>query len=301
MIKIHLTNIQAIKDCEFTLDGPGVVEFTGNNSNGKSILTKSLMELTTGGIKNKRKRKTLIRTGEAEGAIIVVRDSMCLATYLHEELKDCYYIWIPDTSDMNNKLVRPLNDDGFRECLEEIGFKSFPTDNICLQIAPTRGAVPFITTSYQTNAIIAKSVLEDRAATKFVKQFKEITYPKVKTLKDSYNAEIQRIEFALSQLSVYDWRPYEVLYKQMKDAIARSSVAYVPKVNLEPPQYSIMEPLDIKLKPTLNILNFDKLDTKLTLFTDVLIDWKKIHEGVCPTCGQQLNNCIHQDTQECVS
>lgn len=290
MIQFHLHNIQSIENATFKFDGPGVVEFQGNNSNGKSILTKVLMALLNGDYLNKRKRRTLIRRGAEEGSIAIVRDKQCVSIYLRQEVKDCFYIWIPNTDQMEKCIKRYVKEGGLPEYLDAIGFKAYPEEGICLQVAPTRGAVPFVTTSYSTNSKIVKSILEDRSATLFIKNYHEVTYPLIQQQVASLHAEKKRIEFGLSQIPTYDVAPYQEVLKIISSVLPYGAIPYIDKpLSLPVAEVVNLEPLSYKVQPLFSVQEEPPvLDTLVSMFTQGLDEWKSISEGVCPTCGKRL-------------
>ena len=81
MIKIDIQNIQAITTAEIIIKENTITVFSGDNSNGKSILSKVIQAVTSGDIKNKDIRRSLIKDGAECGIISFIND-MCLLTYV---------------------------------------------------------------------------------------------------------------------------------------------------------------------------------------------------------------------------
>ena len=74
MFKIDMVNIQAIGEAHIELEENSIVEFVGDNSNGKSILSKVIEYLTKGDLIQKDVRQALIKDTEQQAVFIMTHN-----------------------------------------------------------------------------------------------------------------------------------------------------------------------------------------------------------------------------------
>lgn len=289
MIKINLQNIQAITEAEIIIKENTITVFSGDNSNGKSILSKVIQAITSGDIKNKDIRRSLIKDGAECGIISFIRDTMQLAFILKEEVSQSFIVYNDDVRDESKKIIRGLNDKtGMEQLCKKFGFRTYADGDICLQLSPTFGAIPFVTTSGKVNADIVQDITVDRIAQNFLDSFKKITYPTFRQSLDNMKREREHIEKTLEVIEDYNWREYEKLADEMQsimDVIRSYSFVKLDHLSV-PPKVQFYNVDDCKLRnihvPEV-IAPFSLLDKMNGV--DELVSMRN---GVCPTCGKLL-------------
>lgn len=291
MIKIDVQNLQAIADAHIEIPENGLVEFTGNNSNGKSVISKVIEAMTSGDIRNKDIRRTLIRDHCEQGVIVFTHNHEQLGLLLVEELAQSMIMYKPDRINKPDEVViRSLNDiEGCEFLITQFGFRIYAKGSICLQLAPTYGAIPFVTTNGAVNGEIEKDITTDRIADEFLTTFQSITFPIFKERIKKLSAERERAQTILDNLDGYDWREYEKLAEQLKVRYqaVRSYKFIQLNTNMTIPNLKIAIVPDIKLRcPT--IVKFIDYGPQLKTYENTLNQYIDIMNGVCPTCGRKF-------------
>lgn len=291
MYAFDIQNMQAIERAHIEFEDNTIVEFTGDNSNGKSILSKVIQNLTSGDIRHKDVRESLIRDGCPQAACIFTHDKQRLGIVLGRELKDCSVIYQPDGTDQNT-VMRPLSDvEGSDALIRAWGFRTYADGDICLQLSPTWGAIPFITTNGKINNDIVQDITVDKIADEFLGTFKSITHPLFKQKADKLRQDIETYKSLLANLETYDWRAYEKLAEEMRSV-------YLALQNVQPqddiPEIAI-PPLDIIPAGEHHIndipfVEFYDYCPQISSIDSELEDYIKISNGICPTCGKPLFN-----------
>ena len=289
MIKIDIQNIQAITTAEIIIKENTITVFSGDNSNGKSILSKVIQAVTSGDIKNKDIRRSLIKDGAECGIISFINDITQLAFILKEEVSQSFVVYNEDVRDESKKIIRGLNDKSGMELLcKKFGFRTYADGDICLQLSPTFRAIPFVTTSGKVNADIVQDITVDRIAQNFLDSFKTITYPTFKQSLANMKKEKEHVEKTLEVIEDYNWREYEQIADEMQsimDIIRSYSFVKLDYLQV-PPKVEFYDVIDCSLKrlylPDM-IAPFELLD-KLNGVDELV----SMRNGICPTCGKYL-------------
>lgn len=289
MIKIDLQNIQAIGTAEVVIEENTITVFSGDNSNGKSILSKVIQSVTSGDIKNKEIRRSLIKDGTDTGIISFTKGKQQLAYILKEEVSQSFVIYSDDVSDEKNRIVRNLNDKtGLEQLNKKFGFRTYADGDICLQLSPTFGAIPFVTTSGKVNADIVQDITVDKIAQSFLDSFKTITFPTFRQRLQNLNKEKEHLEQMLSVIEDYDWREYERIANDMQEVVNVLR------------NYRFVKVQDIPVPPNVKLYYVEKRNvrdiTKSTLYQPIpfvkdipgLDEITSMRKGVCPTCGRAM-------------
>ena len=290
MIKIDLVNVQAIGEAHIVLEDNSITEFTGNNSNGKSITSKVIEYLTKGDLVHKDVREALINDYSEQAVILITYNKKQLGLILKRELKDSIIMYVPDIDrekEPNGRIVRPLGDSGACEIImHEFGFRTYNKGDICLQLAPTFGAIPFVTTSGSVNDDIVNDITTDKVADEFLTSFATITYPLFRDTVKRLKAEKENIQTVLDNMESYDWREYEDIADRMNEVYSaiRSyqfiQIEEIPIPHLDViavPEYTVSEIPIIRL--------YDYCSPVAVIETE-LENYVSIMNGVCPTCGR---------------
>lgn len=290
MYSIQISNVQSIESALIEFEDNSIVEFTGDNSNGKSILSKVIQNMTSGDIRHKDVRASLIRDGADKGIVVFTHNEKRLGLVLFHEIKDSVIIYQSDWRDESTTIVRNISDvEGSDALIKAFGFRTYAQGDICLQLAPTFGAIPFITTNGSVNNDIVQDITVDKVAEEFLGTFKAITFPLFKDKIAKLKQERDTYQSLLDNLETYDWREYESL-------VDRMSAVYMALKDVQPLE-DIMEipipPLDVIPVGSHGIKNIpivDFIDYCPTIddIESELEDYLKISKGICPTCGKAL-------------
>ena len=295
MLSIGLNNIQAIEDAFIEIEENTIVEFTGDNSNGKSIVSKVIQALTSGDICHKDVRNTLIKDNCDQGAVLFTCNNKQLGLILNRELKDSYVCYNPNAMDEKATIFRGLNDkDGWRQFLIDFGFRTYADGDICLQLSPTWGSIPFVTTSGSVNNSIVQDITVDKVAEEFLKSFSTITYPAIKNRVADIKNQKGSVQTILDNLEYYDWHKFEDIHSRMSkvyEVLRHCNYIDIEEINV--PSLNLIEvnPIVIKEIPITNIIEpapiINSIDDALDKLLSVL-------NGVCPTCGKPLFDNNHE-------
>lgn len=289
MIKIELQNIQAISAAEINISENTITVFSGDNSNGKSILSKVIEAIVSGDIKNKEIRRAIIKDYTEVGVVSFTDGKKQLAYILREEISQSCVMYSDDITKENSHIVRSLNDKTGLEALnKKFGFRVYANGSICLQLSPTFGPIPFVTTNGAINSEIVQDITVDRIAQNFLDAFKTITYPTFRQRIANLKNEKTHVEQMLSVLEAYDWKRYDELANQMQEiynAIATYTITKIDDIQV-PPDIKIYELNPIKIKDIQKPTLFEPFQSinEISGIGDLTL----LREGICPTCRRPM-------------
>jgi hypothetical protein len=186
-----------------------------------------------------------------------------------------------------------MNDtDACAKLVRQFGFRVYANGDICLQLHPTWGAIPFITTSGAVNDAIVQDITIDKVADNFLKSFQTITYPVFKDRVAKLQKEHDHAQTILETMEAYDWHAYDDIYNRMSTVYqAIKDYQYMQLDDIPVPNLSILpvQHLEIENIPIVNVYdlcqNIEPIKEELEAYVEVL-------NGVCPTCGKPL--IIHE-------
>lgn len=294
MLSIDLKNIQAIGEAHIVIEDNSIVEFTGDNSNGKSVISKVIEKLTSGDIRHKEVRLTLIKDGYDQGVVLFTHNAEQLGVILSYETKDSLVMYRSNVAKPDEYIARSMSDaDGVSELVNKFGFRTYANGDICLQLAPTFGAVPFVTTSGAINDEIVQDITTDKIADEFINSFQTITFPIFKDMIARKKKERENYQVVLDNLESYNWHDYDSIYNRMKeiyDAIGTYVYTHLEEVPI--PDLSIIPVQHFELEQ-LPVIQYYDLCEHIYPIDKELKDYIDIINGVCPTCGRRLIDCAH--------
>lgn len=297
MFKIDLQNVQAVGDAHIVIENNSITEFTGDNSNGKSIVSKLIERMTNGDIRNKEVRRTLIKDGEEQGVVVFTHDTEQLGLILREEARDSLVMYKPNIKENSNEyIMRSISDwDGCVQLIKQFGFRTYDRGNICLQLAPTFGAVPFVTTSGTVNDEIVQDITTDRIADEFIKTFQGITFPIFRERILRLKKDRDSTQAILDNMESYDWKAYEDIAERMSEVYqAIKGYEYFLLEEIPVPKLSVL-PVVHHNVTELPVVKFYDLANPIVEIVDELEAYVEVMNGVCPTCGRPLVEREHQE------
>lgn len=289
MFKIDLQNIQAIGNAHIVVENNTIVEFVGDNSNGKSVISKVIENLVSGDIAHEDVRRTLIKDNTEQGVVIFTYNEKQLGLILKPAVKESLIMYKPNIiDDPENAIFRAINDaDGLNAIVREFGFRAYANGDICLQLHPTWGAIPFITTSGATNNSIVEDITRDKIADNFLSSFQTITFPVFKEKIARLQKEHDSAKAVLDNMESYDWRAYDAIYEELSEVyqqIKDYEYCYIDDIPV--PDLSVVPVSNIQI-PDIPIIQFYDLCSRIP-YPKSLDDYLKVLSGVCPTCGHPL-------------
>lgn len=289
MFKIDLQNIQAIGNAHIVVENNTIVEFVGDNSNGKSVISKVIENLVSGDIAHEDVRRTLIKDNTEQGVVIFTYNEKQLGLILKPAVKESLIMYKPNIiDDPENAIFRAINDaDGLNAIVREFGFRAYANGDICLQLHPTWGAIPFITTSGATNNSIVEDITRDKIADNFLSSFQTITFPVFKEKIARLQKEHDSAKAVLDNMESYDWRAYDAIYEELSEVyqqIKDYEYCYIDDIPV--PDLSVVPVSNIQI-PDIPIIQFYDLCSRIP-YPKSLDDYLKVLSGVCPTCGRLL-------------
>lgn len=289
MIKIDVYDIQVIGSASIELPENSIIEFTGDNSNGKSVITKLLTMLLNGDIRNESVRRALIKDGKERGVFLMTHNKEQLGVVITPHIGGSIVMYNSDCGNQETMIVRQLNDiKGCEALIHKFGFRCYNNGEVCLQIHPTWGPIPFITTSGQTNYEIVEDITVDKIADEFLKTFKDITFPSFKNSIKRLKNEKENITTILDNMESYDWRAYEEISQKIKPIYsALSKCDFIEIENIPIPNLNIVPVNKIEINNIPIVTGYDYAPTILTIGKE-LDDYLEIVNGICPTCGKPL-------------
>lgn len=289
MFKIDLQNIQAIGNAHIVVENNTIVEFVGDNSNGKSVISKVIENLVSGDIAHEDVRRTLIKDNTEQGVVIFTYNEKQLGLILKPAVKESLIMYKPNIiDDPENAIFRAINDaDGLNAIVREFGFRAYANGDICLQLHPTWGAIPFITTSGATNNSIVEDITRDKIADNFLSSFQTITFPVFKEKIARLQKEHDSAKAVLDNMESYDWRAYDAIYEELSEVyqqIKDYEYCYIDDIPV--PDLSVVPVSNIQI-PDIPIIQFYDLCSRIP-YPKSLDDYLKVLSGVCPACGRPL-------------
>lgn len=289
MFQFDFQNVQAIGDAHIQIEENSIVEFVGDNSNGKSVLSKMLDAITKGDLTDLETRNSLIKDYTEQAVFIMTYRTRQLGILLKRELKESYMVFTPNINDKDVAFVRNISDvEGCEQLVHKFGFRVYSKGDICLQIAPTFAPIPFISTSSRVNGEIVKDIKTDKVAQSFIDSFSGITYPAFKERVKNLKAQIQSMQTVLDNMELYDWRKYEEFVESLGKHYRRlEKLDYFELSEVPIPRFGNVPPGDFQLVeiPIIRIYDYGKL---LTPIGKELDDYVSIMNGVCPTCKKRI-------------
>lgn len=292
MLRIDLINVQAIQEAHICIEDNTITEFVGNNSNGKSIVAKVIEYLTKGDLIHQDVRDALMKDSTEQSVILFTYGIKQLGIILKPALKDCVMMYIPNINNEKEPggvIVRPVGDsDGCGHLIKAFGFRTYAKGDICLQLAPTFGAIPFVTTSGAVNSDIVMDITKDKVADEFLQSFKTITFPVFKDRVKRLRTEREHLQQVVDNMESYDWHAYDEMANKMHEvylAIGPFVDAEIDKIEVPNLDVAIIHDVVISKLPVIDFCDYppilDDVSQELGDYVDVL-------NGVCPTCGKPL-------------
>lgn len=287
MINVRLCNIQSIVDAQFEFpEEKGLVQFVGNNSNGKSIFGKVLSAVVFQQLKDDEDRLPLIRDGQTHGSFSMSWRDKTLGVLIHQDKNRCVYIYQEGEKD---PIRRFLREDGIDAMLRKMGFLIYGKNSVCLQICETYGPMPFINTSKAVNGEIVNACSTDISSENFIKNYQE-TFKIAKRMMNQYNTEEVRCNSVIESVGYKNYNGLHEIVVELRRLYQRGLVMpYVRMSAIRPPNcirldLDIMNIIDLHIPLCLDVVD----DLSCNVMLNIAIKVQEINNGKCPACGRRL-------------
>lgn len=282
--QIITRNIQNHSEVVIDLPPKGLIVFTGQNSNGKSVIVKTTRNILNGGIKKPRKRDSLINRNAQYGEIVYVRsDGIRLTVHLTRESSTNYIKW---EDGANEPLVRYLSDKSYPELLERFGWHYDANTGISLNIAEEEDSLLFYKTSNKTNSSIIETATCDVHANKVAEVFDQ-------TIKDTRHFRDQAVQSAnamrstLHDLKVEDVTALNTKLIKLRSLLNTLDSVYFPQIpEIKPvPNVKYIELYTPQI-PKVKFPRIIQIDYNIPDIIPIWNELKTLRENRCPTCGR---------------
>lgn len=282
--KIITRNLQSHKEVVIDLPPTGLVVFTGDNSNGKSVIGKTLEALLTNKIAKPRKRNSLINRTSSFGSITFIRsDDVILEAHIQREAAGTY---IKFSKPGEDDVKRYIADRSYKELLYQFGWHYSDETGISLNIAQEEDALLFYKTPARQIRTLVDSATNDIeadiAAESFAGFLKE-----TRGLKDGYNSQQNAYMSTLNNLVIEDVNPIIELNNKLKRCHRNLSAVYFPTIPeiKAVPKVHYVEPY----VPHIPIVKYPRIVSAVCNIPDITKiagELKVLKEHRCPTCGR---------------
>ena len=273
--------IQSHKSVTVNFPEKGVVIFTGNNSNGKSVIVKALRAIISGDLYKPKERKTLVNKDYTHGSVTCERyDGMTLFVYIHHEAAQTF---AELTRPNGEKVRRYLADKSISELVKEFGLHYNAQHDISLNIHSDDERLLFVDTKHATNYSALRTTVTDEYAEQSLANMEPVLLDTKRDLaskKERFNA-LQAVKEALP---IYDVEELTALQKKIRYiyvGLTHIITQPCPKAKAVP-QVITMSHIKPPPKATYPvIINLPKSMPDIRLMGRDLND---VLKGVCPTC-----------------
>lgn len=280
---IRTRNIQSHKDVLIELPETGLVVFTGDNSNGKSVITKVLDDLISYSISNLRVRKSDINRDCNEGSLEITKyDGSSLYLNLNIEASQT---WVRLTRANGETVTRYLADKTIPDLVREFGFHYNKDRDISLNVCEPDASVLFFGTSHATNGDIITSALTDPDAQMrydvLYDQYKQAT-----VLRQNFIDDIKINRAALTSMQMYDIEDLERKIKQARRLENVMSHVFVPEIRELPKQLAIrlIKETPVKLRTLYEPRVIEVIQPRQRDLSKLQEELDYYMRGECPTC-----------------
>lgn len=288
---IHTRGIQSHDDVLIELPETGLVVFSGDNSNGKSVIRKVLEDTIAYNINKAKVRKSLISKDRSEGSLEIIKyDGSSLYVNINLEASQT---WVRLIRANGESVVRYLADKNIPELVREFGFHYNDTRDISLNICDSDDSILFFRTSHATNGDILVSALTDTEAQMRYDVLYE-QYQEALSNRRQFLDNLQVAQAAKEALVLYNIEEEQELHDTCARAASLLSKFYCPDMK-EVPEMIFLPTFNIRtlrLQGYVELPHIPVVRMNIRDISAVSLDLIQIEKGVCPTCRRPFS--LHQ-------
>lgn len=223
----------------------GIITIIGENSEGKSVITKAFRALISGQLDKLAVRKSLINWDKDWAEIEIERDDgALLKAHITLEPKDTY-IEYSNPNETGEVFTRYLRGGGYADLVSEFGLHWDKDCGMSLNVYETFDPLLFVTTSPKTNDTMLSYCLSDPRVERSIENQKAFVMH-IDNEVQQLISEQMTIRAALSSIVVYDL-PREYSFKETFE-IFEKNISALLKADVElpdMPNYSRFEGLNL--------------------------------------------------------
>lgn len=287
--QIRTVNIQSHKDITIDLPPTGLIRFSGKNSNGKTVIGRTILFLISGKLNRPRKRAALVNKNATFGEITMVRyDDVTLVVHITREASQTYLDYIVPGEE---PVRRYLSDKNFGYYVKQFGWHYMPDYDISIQYADREDPMLFYRTHPKANLACINFARSDEEAEQAVVQFDEVL-ASCKSAKDAQTQTITACQVALNELRVPDISYLKIQLESLLKSYERLSVIHVPEI---PELPDVVKASTVSFhEPNLpevrypRILPVFSLGSHYIKIAGIQKEIMEIMQNKCPTCGKEL-------------
>lgn len=287
--RIITHNIQNHAEVVIDLPKTGLVVFTGENSNGKSVITRATRAIIQNEISKPRKRASLVNRNASWGEITYIRgDDVTLTVRIAREANATYVKYVEPGQE---PVVRYLADKSYVELIQRFGWHYDDDTGITLNIAEAEDSLLFYKTSNKTNAKLLNTATQDRSANTVLQNFNEL----LNLGRQTRTANVQKIKSfntALEQLEVYDVEALQAKRDKMQMLYNRLAGIYFPTLpKIRPVPKVSFSDIQFPDLPKIKYPRIMNVSCAIPDITPIAQELKVLKENKCPTCGRGFD-CV---------
>lgn len=279
--RIHTHNLQSHKDVTIELPETGIVAFTGNNSNGKSVIAKVTNAILSGEISRPKERRTLINRQFNSGFVEYERyDGSILKVVIHVEAAQTYAEY---TKPDGQVIRRYLADKAIPQMVHDFGFNYNPDHGVSLNIHNDDDKFLFVNTKHTTNCACLSDTLSDSYGEQALQQL-TLTLEEVKGIIKNLEKEKITAETILSSLPTCNIDDAETRRKKM--LYIAKNLKHFPETKC-PKAVGVPSVVTLNLPTNLPKIKYPTIINLPLEFPDIVQlgrDLNDVLKGVCPTC-----------------
>lgn len=292
--QIITRNLQSHKEIVIDLPEKGLVVFTGDNSNGKSVIGKTLEALLTNKIAKPRKRNSLVNRAATFGSITCVRsDDAILEAHIQREAAGTY---VKLTLPGQEPIQRYIADKSYRELLYRFGWHYSDEAGISLNIAQEEDALLFYKTPPRQIRSLLESATSDSEADRAVENL-EAFLSETRKLKDNYTQQQNAYIQTLATIQIEDTAPLVEKIAIMERCQRILSTVYFPDIpEIRPVPKVHYVTLHKPNIPEIKYPRIVNVSCSIPDISQLVADIKMLQDHKCPTCGRGFGECSHESS-----
>jgi len=282
--QIITRNIQNHAEVVIDLPPTGLVVFTGQNSNGKSVIVKATRILLNGDLRRPRKRASLVNRNATFGEISYVRDDNVILT-LHVA-REANMTYVKYEEPGKEPIVRYLSDKSYTDLVERFGWHYDKESGISLNIAEEEDSLLFYKTKYSTNRSVLETATSDTSADKVAETF-ETVLKDARTFREQSITQVRTYSSALNDLVIEDAIPLVEKREKLAYYSRNLSKVYfpnIPEIKAVPKVH--FANVHVPNLPKIKYPRIISLQCEIPDITNVAQELQTLLEHKCPMCGR---------------
>lgn len=293
--QITTKNIQSHAEVVVDLPPTGLVVFTGQNSNGKSVIFKTTKKIISGELRKPRVRASLVNRNAMFGEISYLRsDDVRLTVHITREANTVYVKYeVPG----KEPIIRYLADKTYLDLVHKFGWHYDEDSGISLNIAEEEDALLFYKTGYKTNRSVIETATSDSVANKVELNFQN-TIKETRNLRDQWVQQSRTYLSAKQELKIEDIEPLKIKLQTYEKCLRNLQAVHFPVIpEIVPVPKVKFADVYIPNVPKIKYPKFINLCISIPEIQKVAEELNSLKNHKCPTCGRGFDcaceNTIH--------